>query len=151
MKLASRFLRVRFVGRRRTSCKFLIDMLENVLPLDVLDNLIVEAWSKATDARFLLSTQVVRQVHHLFDFFLACVLARGILIRHDALGLRLSMITRGLRLLVLNGWLFFNNLFRLLRLKLFNRWFEYLLRRCYRIALLYNSLTLFLCQLSLSR
>lgn len=126
-------------------------MLENVLSLDVLDDLIVEAWSKPTDARFLLSTQVVRQVHHLLNFFLACVLARGILIRHDALGLRLSMITRGLRLLVLNGWLFFNNLFRLLRLKLFNRWFEYLLRRCYRIALLYNSLTLLLCQLSLSR
>lgn len=126
-------------------------MLENVLSLDVLDDLIVEAWSKATNSRFLLSTQVVRQVHHLLNFFLACVLARGILIRHDALGLRLSMITRGLRLLVLNGWLFFNNLFRLLRLKLFNRWFEYLLRRCDRIALLYNSLTLLLCQLSLSR
>jgi hypothetical protein len=50
MKLACRFLRVRFVGRRSTSCKFLIDMLENVLPLDVLDDLVVEAWSKATDA-----------------------------------------------------------------------------------------------------
>ncbi len=46
-------------------------MLEDILALDVFEDLVVEAGSKAAHLRLFLATQVIRQVHHLLNLLLA--------------------------------------------------------------------------------
>jgi hypothetical protein len=103
--------------------------------------------------RFFLATQVIRQVHHFFDLFLAVLTIAIVqllllLLRHDnGSRLRLSMVTRG------RSWndrrLFLYYSFWLLGLKLLNWGLKDLLRGD-RVSLLYDFLALFLSLLSLS-
>ena len=92
--------------------------------LHVSEDLVVKAGPEAAHLRFFLAAQVIRQVHHLLDLFLAVLtiaivqLLLLLLWHDDGSRLRLSMVSRG------RSWsyrrLFLNYSFRLLGLKLLN-------------------------------